>query len=53
MKKWKVNCIIEHQIEVEANTLEEAVELTRIEEVERNIMINGSDDYLFIGEDCQ
>ncbi len=46
-KKFAVVCIIRQPIEVEAETMEEALRIVSIEDVEANIALNGSYDYYF------
>lgn len=46
--KYKVNCIIEQQMEIEANSEEEAIQKSNIEDFERDIFERGSIVYDFV-----
>lgn len=46
--KYKVNCIIEQQLEIEAASLEEALAKANIEDFEKDIFERGSVVYDFV-----
>jgi hypothetical protein len=53
MKKWLINCIIEQQIEVEAETLDNALDKVTIEDVELDILLAGAKNFQFVPEHGQ